>query len=158
MTIEQQMANTYTQLLIHVVFSVKFRHKLIKEHFREELEKYMCGIISNKKCKPLAIYCNPDHCHILIGLNPSVSISNLLQIVKSDSTEFIKRNKWTMGQFAWQSGYGAFAHSKEKMPLLIKYIRNQPEHHKAKSFRDEYMDLLHEAKISYDEKYLFDFF
>ena len=152
------MANTYTQLLVHVVFSVKFRERLIKESFRIILEKYICGIISNKDCKPLAIYCNPDHCHILIGLNPSVSISHLMQSVKANSTEFIKRNFWTGGHFAWQGGYGAFSVDRDRMGIVVRYILNQPNHHRKRTFQEEYQNMLKAYEIEFDEKYLFEFF
>lgn len=150
------MANTYTQLYVHLVFVVKGRENLISENHREELEKYICGIINNKNCKPLAIYCNPDHTHILLGLHPSVSVSDIARDIKANSSRFINENKWIKGKFNWQDGFGAFSYSKSHLDNVIKYILNQPFHHKKKTFREEYIEFLKKYQIDYDEKYLFD--
>src|SRR5205809_6283198 len=104
------MSDTYTQLYIHLVFAVKGRQNLIKESFRNELEKYICGILRNKNHKPLAIYCMPDHIHILIGLNSAQSISDLVKEIKTSSGNLIKE-KNCINQFYWQQGYGAFSYS-----------------------------------------------
>lgn len=151
------MANTYTQLLIQFVFAVKGRQSLIEEKNRERVEQYMCGIISNKKCKTLAIYCNPDHCHILIGLNPLLSISELVREVKSNSSKWINENKLIRGKFSWQEGYGAFSYSKSQLDSVVNYIKNQPIHHQKKSFKKEYLEFLKKFNVEYEEKYLFDF-
>lgn len=151
------MANTYTQILVQIVFAVKDRQNLISEKHRESIEKYICGIVTNKKSKPLAIFCNPDHCHILIGLHPSVSISEMARDIKANSSKWINENKWVMGKFAWQEGYGAFTYSRSQLNQVVQYIRNQPEHHKKKSFREEYMEFLEKFEIEYDDKYLFEF-
>lgn len=150
------MANTYTQLYVHLVFAVKGRLNLIAENHREELEKYICGIISNKKSKPLAIYCNPDHTHILIGLHPSVSISDVARDIKANSSRFINEKKWIKGKFNWQEGFGAFTYSKSQIDNVVRYILNQPSHHKQTTFRDEYIEFLNKFGIEYDEKYLFE--
>ena len=150
------MANTYTQLYVHLVFAVKGRLNLIVENHREELEKYICGIISNKKSKPLAIYCNPDHTHILIGLHPSVSISDVARDIKANSSRFINEKKWIKGKFNWQEGFGAFTYSKSHIDNVVRYILNQPNHHKQTTFRDEYIEFLNKFGIEYDEKYLFE--
>ena len=151
------MANTYTQILVQVVFAVKGRQSLISEKHREQVEKYVCGIIANKKSKPLAIYCNPDHCHILIGLHPSVSISEMVRDIKANSSKWINENKWVLGKFSWQEGYGAFTYSRSQLSQVVQYIRNQPEHHRKKTFREEYMDFLQKFDIEYDDKYVFEF-
>ncbi len=151
------MANTYTQILVQVVFAVKGRQSLISEKHREQVEKYVCGIIANKKSKPLAIYCNPDHCHILIGLHPSVSISEMARDIKANSSKWINENKWVLGKFSWQEGYGAFTYSRSQLSQVVQYIRNQPEHHRKKTFREEYMDFLQKFDIEYDDKYVFEF-
>jgi len=151
------MANTYTQILVQIVFAVQGRQNLISEKHRERIEKYICGIISNKKSKPLAIYCNPDHCHVLIGLHPSVSISEMARDIKAISSKWINENKWVMGKFSWQEGYGAFTYGRSQLDQVVKYIRNQPEHHRKKTFREEYMNFLQKFEIEYDAKYLFDF-
>lgn len=150
------MANTYTQLYIHIVFVVKGRQNLIFEKHREELEKYICGIITNKNSKPLAIYCNPDHTHILIGIHPSVSISDIVRDIKANSSKFINEKKWITGKFSWQDGFGAFTYARSQIDAVAKYILNQPVHHKKKTFKEEYIELLEKFNVDYDPKYLFD--
>ena len=151
------MPNTYTQLYVQIVFAVKGRENLIREKIRIELEKIMCTIVTENQSKPLAVYCNPDHTHILVGLNPAVSVSKLAEAIKSGSSGWINREKKIVGKFSWQTGYGAFSYSKSQLDDVIKYILNQPEHHKRKSFREEYMDYLKKFDIPFDDKYLFEF-
>lgn len=149
------MANTYSQIYIQIVFAVKGRINLIHGAIRDELEKYICGIIANNKSKALAIYCNPDHTHVLIGLHPTISISDLCREVKANSSKFINEKKWFKGKFNWQDGYGAFSYSKSQIDDVIKYIINQPNHHKRKTFKEEYLKILQRLEIDYDERYLF---
>lgn len=151
------MANTYTQLLIQIVFAVKGRQNLILEKDRIQIEKYICGIISNKNSKPIAIYCNPDHCHVLIGIDPSISISKLTGEFKANSSKWINEQRMIPGKFEWQDGFGAFSYSKSQLDAVVKYILNQKEHHRKVTFREEYLQLLEKFEIDYDEKYLFDF-
>lgn len=150
------MANTYTQLYIQIVFAVKGKQNLISERIREPIEKYICGIIKNKKSKPLAIYCNPDHLHVLIGLHPSISVSDIGRDIKSNSSKWINKNKMIMGKFQWQEGFGAFSYSKSQIDNVVKYILNQPIHHKKTTFKEEYLLLLEKYEIEFDDKYLFD--
>lgn len=150
------MANTYTQLYIQLVFAVQGRENLIIEKHRLEIEKYICGIINNKKSKPLAIFCNPDHTHIFVGLHPENSISDLVRDIKSNSAKFINEKKWLRGKFNWQSGFGAFSYSRSHIDDVAKYILNQPERHKKIYFKEEYLDMLKKHEIDYDEKYLFE--
>lgn len=150
------MANTYSQIYIQLVFAVKGRENLVKESFREELEKYICGIVNGKNQKPLAIYCMPDHTHLLVGLKPNLSVSDLVRDVKNNSSGFVNEKKILKTKFHWQEGYGAFSYSKSQLDNVIKYIANQPEHHKKKSFREEYLDFLQKFEVEYDEKYLFE--
>lgn len=150
------MSDTYTQLYIQLVFAVKHRESLITESFRDELEKYICGIISNKKCKPLSIYCMPDHAHILIGLHPNISISDLVRDIKSSSTVFVNEQKLSGSPFKWQQGFGAFSYSRSSLDSVIKYILNQPAHHTKQSFKQEYTDFLKAFEIEYKEQYLFE--
>jgi len=152
------MANTYTQLYIQYVFSVKGRENLIKEIFRDELEKVMCGIITNNKCKTYAIYCNPDHTHIFVGMHPSISPAKLMEQVKSGSSNWINNKKYIQSKFSWQDGYGAFTYSKSHINKVVNYILNQPEHHKKQSFKDEYLLLLEKFEIDYTPKYLFEWY
>ena len=151
------MPNTYSQLYIQIVFAVKGRKNLIKETFREELQKYISGIISAKKPKLLAIYCMPDHTHLLVSIKPNITISDLVRDIKSCSSTFIKDKEFAKN-FEWQDGFGAFFYSKSQSQKIIDYILNQPEHHQKKSFRQEYIELLEIFGIEYDEKYLFEFY
>ena len=118
----------------------------------------MCGIISNNQSKAISIYCNPDHVHILIGLHPSISISDIARDIKSSSSKLINQNNLIKGKFRWQEGYGAFTYSKSQIDSVAKYILNQPEHHKKKSFKEEYLSILHELDIKYDDRYLFEWY
>ncbi|MBK7762946.1 MAG: IS200/IS605 family transposase [Bacteroidetes bacterium] len=152
------MANTYTQLYIQFVFSVKGRANLIHESFRDELEKIICGIIANHKSKTYAIYCNPDHIHILVSMHPTMSPSKLMEQVKSGSTNWLNDKKYIPSKFSWQDGYGAFTYSKSQIDQVVKYILNQPIHHKKESFREEYLLLLEKFEIAYDDKYLFEWY
>jgi REP element-mobilizing transposase RayT len=152
------MANTYTQLYIQFVFSVKGRQNLVKESFREELEKVICGIITNHNCKTYAIYCNPDHTHIFIGMHPNISPSKLMEQVKSGSSKWINEKKIVKGQFNWQKGFGAFSYSKSHIDRVVKYVLNQPQHHKKQSFREEYLLLLDKFEVDYKAKYVFEFY
>ncbi|MBK8701953.1 MAG: IS200/IS605 family transposase [Saprospiraceae bacterium] len=152
------MANTYTQLYVQFVFSVKGFENVIKEKFRDELEKVMCGIITNHNCKTYAIYCNPDHTHILVGMHPTLAPSKLMEQVKSGSSKWLNEKKYIPGKFLWQDGFGAFTYSKSQIDVVVKYILNQPEHHKKQSFKDEYLSLLQNFEIDYDERYLFEWY
>jgi len=149
------MANTYTQIHIHFVFAVKFRQGLIHQSWKERLNKYITGIVQGNNHKLLAINGMPDHIHILIGLRPSQSISDLMKDVKQGSSLWINQNKLTVGKFEWQEGYGAFSHSKSQIDAVIKYIENQETHHKKTSFRDEYLEILQKFEVDYDEKFIF---
>jgi len=152
------MANTYTQLYVQIIFAVKHRKNLIQEKYRIELEKYICGIVKNNKSKPLAIFCNPDHIHILIGLHPTIAISDITRDIKASSSKLINEKKWFSGKFNWQDGYGAFTYSKSQLNNVIKYILNQPDHHRKKTFKEEYLSFLKAFEIEYDEKYLFEWY
>ena len=152
------MPNTYTQLLTQLVFAVKGRQNLIEEPIRERVEKFICGTATKRKHKPLAIYCMPDHLHFLIGLNPDQSISDLVKEIKTSSNSLINDNHLTKQKFYWQEGYGAFSYSKSALDNVVKYILNQKEHHKKKTFQEEYKNYLERFGVEYDEKYLFEFY
>lgn len=149
------MANTYTQIHIHFVFAVKFRHGIIQSKWKEDLYKYIAGIIQNNNHKLLAINGIPDHIHILIGLRPAQSISDLMKEVKQSSSKWINDNKLTDGHFEWQEGYSAFSYGKSQISQVINYIQNQELHHKKKTFKEEYLDFLEKFEIDYDEKFVF---
>jgi REP element-mobilizing transposase RayT len=150
------MANTYTQLFVQIIFAVKGRNNLISDTHRDELEKYICGIISDTKSKMLALYCNPDHMHIFLGIHPSDSVSDTVMKIKANSSRFINEKKWMAGLFYWQEGYGAFTYSKSQVNSVIKYVLNQKEHHKKKTFKEEYVEFLKEYDVQYNEQYLFE--
>ena len=151
------MANTFTQIYIQIVFAVAGRECLLRRENKEELHKYITGILRNNGQKLIEINSMPDHVHILIGLKPSMALSDLVKDIESESSGFINEKKWVRGRFNWQEGYGAFSYSHSHLDAVIRYIRNQEKHHSAKSFRDEYMTLLRKFDIAFDEKYIFEF-
>ena len=152
------MPNTYTQLLTQLVFAVKGRNNLIEETFRERVEKFICVTASNRKHKPLAIYCMPNHLHFLIGLSPDQSISDFVREIKVSTNELINDNRFTKERFYWQEGYGGFSYSKSALDNVVKYILNQQEHHKKKTFKEEYIEFLEKFGVEYESKYLFEFY
>lgn len=152
------MANTYTQFYVHMVFSPKNRNSLIKKAWKDDLGKYITGIMQNHKHKMLAINCMPDHIHIFFGYNVNHLIPDLVEEIKTSSSAWVKYNKLSSFKFEWQRGYGAFSHSRSQLDLVVKYIINQEEHHCKKPFKEEYMEILNKNDVAYDERYLFDFF
>jgi REP element-mobilizing transposase RayT len=149
------MANTYTQIHIQFVFAVKHRYGLIQTLWKDELYKYITGIVQNQQHKLLAINGMSDHLHLLVGLRPNQSISELMQDVKGSSSKWINERKLVQGKFEWQEGYGAFSYSVSQLKGVINYIEKQEEHHKIKSFKDEYINILKKAEIDFDEQYIF---
>jgi REP element-mobilizing transposase RayT len=149
------MANTYTQLHIQVVFAVRNRHALIDASWRDELYRYITGIVQHYEHKMLAIGGMPDHVHILIGMRPTQALADLMQDIKGSSSKWINERRLAKGKFAWQEGYGAFSYSREAMPNVINYILNQEAHHRKKSLREEYIGLLKEFEIDHDERFIF---
>jgi REP element-mobilizing transposase RayT len=150
------MANTFTQIYIQIVFAVKNRQNLIAKQHKEELHKYITGIVTNREQKLLAIHCMPDHAHILIGLKPTVTISDLVRDIKAGSSKFINDQGWIRCKFNWQGGYGAFSYGRAQLARVIRYIENQEQHHAKRSFREEYLEFLERYHVEYDEQYLFD--
>jgi len=149
------MANTYTQIHIQAVFTVHDRQCLIDNVWKDELYKYITGIIQNHDHKVLQINGMPDHIHILFGMRTTQSISDLMKQVKQDSSKWINNKGFVVGRFSWQAGFGAFSYSKSQIPRVINYIKNQENHHKKKSFTEEYLDLLDEFEIDFDKRYIF---
>ena len=149
------MANTYTQIHVQFVFAVKYRNGLIIPSLKEELYQYISGIIKHHNHKLLAINGMPDHIHIFIGMRPTQSISDLMQDIKGSSSKWINEKKFLKVKFEWQEGYRAFSYSKSHVDNVINYIKNQEEHHKKESFRDEYLNFLKRFEVEYDEKYIF---
>jgi putative transposase len=150
------MANTYTQLYIQIVFAVKGRESLIRNTWKNELYAYIGGIIKEQGSKPLAINGMSDHIHIFIGYGTSVSLADLVEEIKTSSNKFLKSH-FRHNNFSWQRGYGAFSYSRSQIDAVIKYINCQEEHHRKRSFQEEYLKMLSDFAIEYDERYLFDF-
>ena len=149
------MANTFTQIHIHTVFAVQNRMSLIQKSWQKQLYKYIITIIQKYGHKVLAIGGMPDHIHILFGFRPTQALSNLIQEVKRDTSEWINQKKFVERRFAWQEGYGAFSYSKSHIANVVKYIESQEEHHKKKTFIIEYKKILKNFNIEYDERYIF---
>ena len=151
-----QMADTYTQLYIHIVFSVKGRQPLIPKQHKAELHKYITGIVTNKMQKMIQINSMPDHTHIFIGITPDIAISDLVRDIKRNATQFINRKRWTVGKFMWQEGFAAFSYSHSQLKEVIAYIENQEQHHSHKTFKEEYLELLQRFDVLYNPIYVFD--
>ena len=149
------MANTYTQIHLQFIFAPKYRASLIHADWENELYKYITGIVQHNKSKMICINGMPDHLHILVGFHTTQSIADFMQDVKAGSSKWINDNKMTKSRFEWQSGYGAFSYSKSQLPDVIRYIENQKEHHRKKSFLEEYKLFMEKFQIVYDEKYIF---
>ena len=149
------MGNTYTQLHIQFVFAVKYRTASIEKEWKDELHKYITGIIQENGHKMLQVNSMPDHIHIFIGMRPTQSIASLVQNVKAESSKWVKDRKFCTSPFAWQEGYGAFSYSKSHVPDVIRYIQNQEAHHQKETFLEEYKKILKAFEIEYDEQYIF---
>jgi putative transposase len=150
------MPNTYTQIHLQIVFIVKFRQYLIQNSWKPRLYQYISTIIQNNGHKLIVINGMPDHIHILIGMRPNQSLSDLMHDIKRNTSLWINKNKLIKGRFAWQEGYAAFSYSKTELPNVINYINNQEEHHKIKTFKEEYLELLNSFEVVFEEKYLFE--
>ena len=149
------MANTYTQIHIQTVFAVRFRRALISSDWKHDLYKYMTGIIQKHDHKLLQINGMPDHIHILFGFRPTQALSDLMKIVKQESTNWITENKLSDGKFAWQVGYSAFSYSKSEVNRVARYIKDQEIHYLKQNFKEEYTGLLDEFEVDYEERYIF---
>jgi putative transposase len=152
------MADTYTHIYIQIVFAVKGRENMVHPSFRNEVEKYITGIVEKRNNKMLAIYCMPDHTHILIRTRPTTILSDLVRDIKVNSTILINEKKWLRRKFAWQNGFGAFSYSHKHVIRVIDYIRNQEKHHSKTKFKEEYFNLLHENEVDYKSEYLFEWY
>jgi REP element-mobilizing transposase RayT len=143
-------------MYIQIVFAVKRRQNLIQKNWKDELHKYICGIVNGKGQKVYAIGGVEDHIHILVSIKPNISISDLVRDIKANSSKWINENEFVRGKFQWQEGFGAFSYAQSQLDNVIAYINNQEQHHQKKKFKDEYLTLLQKFDIEYDEKYLFD--
>ncbi len=151
------MANTYTQIFYHIIFAVRNRESLIIPVIKDDLYKYIPGIVTNQKQKLFIINGMPDHIHILMNCKPSMNLSDNIRDIKEHSTKFINNAKKLRGKFYWQDGFSAFTVSKKDVSRVMNYIKNQEEHHKTKAFKEEYLEFLKENEVEYKEEYLFDF-
>lgn len=151
------MANTYTQIYIQIVFAVKGRQNLIHSNWKDEIYKYITGIVTNEGQKLITINGMPDHVHILIGLKPDKSISDLVRDIKANSSRFINDKRWINGKFEWQTGFGAFSYNHSQLTNVIHYIENQEEHHKSKTFKQEYLEFLKAFDVDFKSEYIFEF-
>jgi putative transposase len=150
------MAGTYSQVYLQIIFAVKGRQNLLQKPWREEIFKYISGIITAKDQKSIIVNGVSDHVHIFIGLKPSMSISDIVRDVKNNSSKFINESGFCKNKFQWQEGYGVFSYSHSHIENVYNYILNQEEHHRKKTFKEEYIDFLKKFNIEYDNKYLFD--
>jgi putative transposase len=151
------MPNTFHQIYLQFVFAVKHRESLIQKQYKEDLHKYITGLVQNRKAKMLAVHCMPDHTHLFVGFKPSVLIADFIKEIKVESNEFINEKRWTKGKFSWQEGYGVFSYSHSHIDTVVKYVLNQEQHHQKKTFRQEYLEFLEKFEIPFEEKYLFQF-
>lgn len=152
------MGDTYVQAYFHLVFAVQSRVALIQPIWKNELEKYITGIVQNHNHKLIAIGTMPDHIHIFIGYNLNQKIPDLVELIKTSSNHWIKGKRLSKFKFSWQNGYGAFTHSHSQIDSVAKYVINQKAHHHKKTFREEYLEMLHNFNVEYKSEYLFNFF
>jgi REP element-mobilizing transposase RayT len=151
------MANTFSRIYLQFVFAVKGRRSLIATNNKEELHKYITGLVQRRNAKMLAVNCMPDHTHLFVGFKPTILIADFIKEIKVASNEFINDKRWINGKFNWQEGYGVFSYSHSHIDRVIKYILNQEAHHRRKTFKNEYHELLRKFEIPFEEKYLFEF-
>lgn len=149
------MANTYHQIYLQTVFAVKYRNAVINKEWRSKLLGVIGNLINESNCKTIIVNGVEDHVHCFLGLKPVVSVSELMKTVKAKSSKYINDHSLTPARFEWQEGYGVFSYHQSLIDTVYKYIRNQEEHHKVHTFKDEYLQLLKEFKVEYDEQYIF---
>jgi REP element-mobilizing transposase RayT len=149
------MANTYSQIYIHIVFAVEGRQNLFRLEHNAEIQKYITGIVTGQKQKLIVINNMPDHVHLLVGLQPDLALSDLVREIKACSSSFIQRKQWFPGRFRWQEGFGAFSYSRSQIDTVVRYIKNQQKHHAKQSFHEEYVALLEKFGVAYDKRYIF---
>ncbi len=150
------MAGTFSQIYIQYVFAVKGRENLLQKPWKDEVFKYIAGIIKEKNQKAIIVNGVTDHVHVFVGLKPSMNISDLVRDIKNNSSKFINEQRFLKGKFSWQEGYGAFSYAHSQIESVYQYILKQEEHHMKKTFKGEYLDFLQKFKIDYSEKYLFE--
>ena len=149
------MANTYHQIYLQLVFAVKYRAAVLDKAWREKVQGVMGNLINETRCKSIIVNGVEDHMHCFVGLRPAVSVSELMKTVKAKSSKYINDHKLTIERFEWQEGYGVFSYRQRDVDMIYKYVQNQEEHHQEQTFRKEYLELLNEFQIEYDEQYIF---
>lgn len=150
------MAGTFSQIYLQFVFAIQGRQSLIPKEHKEELHKYITSLVQARNAKLLAVHCMPDHLHLFTGVKPSVYIPDFVKEIKVESNEFIRNKHWLKGAFHWQEGYGVFSYGHSQLDTVCKYVLNQEEHHRKKTFREEYHEFLRKFSVSYEERFLFD--
>jgi REP element-mobilizing transposase RayT len=150
------MANSYNQICLQTVFPVKYRNAVIDKEWRPVLLGVLGNLINETGCKTIIVNGTEDHVHCLFGLKPAISVSELMKTVKAKSSKYINDNKFTSSRFEWQEGYGVFSYSQSHIEKVYQYIANQEEHHRKKSFKEEYIGMLVKYQVSYDERYIFE--
>lgn len=150
------MSGTFSQIYIQIVFAVKGRGNFLQDPWRNEVFKYISGIINGKNQKSIIVNGVKNHVHVFVGLKPSMAVSDLVRDIKNNSSNFINEKKWVNGKFSWQEGFGSFSYSHSQIDQVYNYILNQEIHHRQKTFREEYLEFLKKFEIEYDERYLFD--
>lgn len=150
------MANTYSQIYLQIVFGIRGSGNTLPVKHKEELQAYIGGIANHRKAKLLAANTLLDHTHLLLSIRPSESVSDLVRDIKANSTTLIKTNGWVLPSFKWQDGFGCFSYGRSQLDDVIKYIDNQEEHHRIKTFREEYLGLLNVFGVEYELQYVFD--
>lgn len=149
------MPNTFTQIHIHIITAVRFRESLIAKSWKERLHAYITGIVQNFGHKMISINSMPDHLHFLFGCRPTQSISDLMELLKGKSSTWVNDQRLCKGNFRWQEGYGAFSYAKSQLPNVCHYIENQELHHRKKTFREEYIELLEDFEVEFDQRFIF---
>jgi putative transposase len=152
----ENMAGTFAQIYIQTIFAVNGRLNLLQKPWRDEVFKYMAGIIKKKGQKPIIVNGVANHVHIFVGLQPAMALSDMVRDVKNNTTNFINGQKLIRGKFSWQEGYGAFSYAHSQIETVYNYILHQEEHHRRKTFKEEYSDFLKKFNVEFNDKYLFD--
>ena len=149
------MPNTFTQIHIQAIIAVRYRDAVIRSPWKENLHKYITGIVKNNGHKMLSINSMPEHMHLFFGFRPTQSLSDLMRLVKCDSSEWINKRKLTLGKFRWQEGFGGFSYARSQVKIVANYIENQERHHRKKTFLEEYEESLQAFEIEYDKRFIF---
>jgi REP element-mobilizing transposase RayT len=141
---------------LQVVFAVKHREAVITKEWRSKLFSVIGNLINETGCKTIIVNGVEDHVHCLLGLKPTISVSELMKTIKAKSSKFVNDHKLTKAKFEWQEGYGAFSYNESHISAVYKYIESQEEHHKKQTFNEEYLNFLNKFNIKYEEKYIFE--